>query len=124
MSSLRDAGVVLVLLLLAATVRIDQPSGASLVPETQAALPAAEPLTLPASQPAMIEGAAPGHELRTLRIIRLDGTVAFPSAKEIATVVLGTPGAQTQVVFVGPVQAPATAPGAAPAPLSTTSTLG
>jgi len=124
MSSMRDAGVVLVLLLLAATVRVDQPSGASIVPAAEAALPAVESAALPASQPTVIERVAPGHEVRRLRIVRLSGTVALPGAKEIATVVLGTSGSETQFVFVGPNVPLPPAPAVALAKLTAASTLG
>jgi len=111
MNSMRDAGVVLVLLLVAATVRIDQPAGASVLPGARVAVPVAGPPVRPALRSA--EGVTDTrHEVHALHVVRLSGTLAPPGAKDLATVVLEDCGGPTPLVFVSPFVPPPPAPAA------------
>jgi hypothetical protein len=109
-SSIRDAGFVLVLLLLAATIRVDQPAKATVMPETHAAAPAA--MAVPVEMPA-IEQIRPETDTvappevhtcgmqREVRIVRLGGLVKALDLKELPTIVLDSAETQMRFVFVG-----------------------
>jgi hypothetical protein len=109
-SSMRDAGFVLVLLLLAATIRVDQPAKATVMPETHAAAPAA--MAVPVEMPA-IEQIRPETDTvappkgrtcrlqREVRVVRLGGLVKALDLKDLPTIVLDSAESQMRFVFVG-----------------------
>ena len=103
MSSIRDAVVVLVLLLLAATIRIDQPVTASVVPTVEAAGPVVDPVAMPATQTMELPVQVENHKLCKVRVVSLGRTQR--------TTVIGLDDLETRFVVVGP-----TAPLEAPRP--------
>lgn len=120
MSTMRDAGVVLVLILLAMTVRVDQPVGDGVVPEVHAAPRAANAIDLPAVQTDAPAGSTDvmttevRHEFRIVRF----GLGEVADALEVPTlpsIVLATPEGEMRFVFVGTGPAPAPATTASPA---------
>jgi hypothetical protein len=109
MSTMRDAGFVLVLLLLAATIRVDQPVKATVMPEAQAAAPAAA--AVPVEMPAVDQIRAGAGTLappkgrtcgmqREVRVVRLGGLVKALDLKELPTIVLDSAESQMRFVFV------------------------
>jgi hypothetical protein len=119
MSTMRDGGVVLVLLLLAMTVRVDQPTGQSLVPEARAAQPAVvTPVDVPAVQTERPEGphrttTEVRHEVRVVRL-GVGAVAGLAELPKLPSVVLATPDGEMRFVFVGS-PAPEAAPAASPA---------
>ena len=101
MSSMRDAGVVLVLLLLAATIRVDQPVNATVVPEVQAAEPGSQPAELPAVEQVSTDSEPRGRscrEQREVRVVHLEAKTL--DLRELPTIVLDSAESQMRFVFV------------------------
>ncbi len=113
MSSMRDAGFVLVLLLLAATIRVDQPVKATLVPDVQAAAPASQapasqaPASRPAELPAVEKVGVDSEpqrrrcgERREVRVVHLEDLAKSLDLGELPTIVLDSVESQMRFVFV------------------------
>ncbi len=121
MSAMRDAAVVLVLALVALSVRIDRPAGrASIVPEAQAAaLPAAfpQPIAGPALDTQWLE-----RNVQALHVVRLAGSMQVTQAKELATIVLGDEECGAKLILLD--SQAKLAPPAEPPPPASRVTLG
>jgi hypothetical protein len=103
MSSMRDAGVVLVLLLLSATIRVDQPVKATIVPEVQAAEPRSQPAELPAVEQVSTDSEPRGRgcrQQREVRVVHLEGLVKTLDLRDLPTIVLDSAESQMRFVFV------------------------